>query len=213
MKEKRALGFYNYTVILTYLGMLISFVGISCAIEGRIRDAMICLMLSGICDMFDGSVAATRERNQQEKRFGIQIDSLSDLICFGVFPGILVYIINEKSYFSFFAASFYVLCALIRLAYFNVMEEERQSCEKGARKYYTGLPVTTAALFIPAVYVLGQRNAQVSAVSHVILLFLMATAFILPVKIKKPYIIGKIGILFAGVAEFLLLAAGIGLEV
>lgn len=205
MREKRVLGFYNYTVILTYLGMLISFVGISCAVEGAIRDAMICLMLSGICDMFDGSIASTKERSLQEKRFGIQIDSLSDLICFGVFPGILVYIMNEKSYFSFFAASFYVLCALIRLAYFNVMEEERQSCQEGPRKWYTGLPVTTAALFIPAAYVLGQRNA--------VLLLFMAAAFLAPIKVKKPYIMGKIGLLFFGVVEFLVLAAGIGLEV
>lgn len=205
MREKRVLGFYNYTVVLTYLGMLISFVGISCAIEKEISSAMICLMLSGICDMFDGSIAATKERSLEEKRFGIQIDSLSDLICFGIFPGILAYIMNEKSYLSFLAAGFYVLCALIRLAYFNVTEEERQDSQDGKRKFYTGLPVTTAALFIPAAYVLRRGN--------IILLLVMAAAFLSPIKIKKPYFMGKLGLLFVGIMEFAVLAAGVGLEV
>ena len=84
------LGFYNYTVILTYLGMLIAFSGITFAINGDMHNALICLLLAGVCDMFDGKIASTKERTRQEKRFGIQIDSLSDLIAFGVLPALLI---------------------------------------------------------------------------------------------------------------------------
>lgn len=45
----------------------------------------------------------------------------------------------------------YILAAMIRLAYFNVTEEERQKTEDGARKYYTGVPVTSAALIFPMI--------------------------------------------------------------
>ena len=84
------LGIYNYTVILTYIGMLVSFLGLSFAMGGNIQAALLCLMISGVCDMFDGKIASTMERTKQQKRFGIQIDSLSDLICFGVLPAVIV---------------------------------------------------------------------------------------------------------------------------
>ena len=58
------LGFYNYTVLLTYLGMLISFAGIILTMQGSPYAALICLLLSGICDMFDGRVAATKVRTR-----------------------------------------------------------------------------------------------------------------------------------------------------
>ena len=85
------LGFYNYTVILTYLGMLTGFYGITCLITGNRKGALVCLMIAGVCDMFDGKIASTMTRTKKEKRFGIQIDSLSDLICFGVLPALIVY--------------------------------------------------------------------------------------------------------------------------
>ena len=78
------LGVYNYTVILTYIGMLTGFTGITCAIHNDLKGALICLMIAGVCDMFDGKIASTMERTREEERFGIQIDSFSDLICFGV---------------------------------------------------------------------------------------------------------------------------------
>ena len=84
------LGFYNYTVILTYLGAASGIYGIiTCLSRQSPRIGVLCLMLSGLCDMFDGTVARTRQRSDDEKRFGIQIDSLSDLICFGVLPAFI----------------------------------------------------------------------------------------------------------------------------
>ena len=60
MKEKLN-GYYNYTVILTYLGMLFGFTGIVYITEGEHSLAIICLMIAGVCDMFDGAVAATKQ--------------------------------------------------------------------------------------------------------------------------------------------------------
>ncbi|MCI8327611.1 MAG: phosphatidylserine synthase, partial [Lachnospiraceae bacterium] len=75
MEEKRKLnGYYNYTVVLTYLGMLVGFTGIIYTTEGLYRQAVLCLMIAGVCDMFDGTIAATKQRDEQEKKFGIQID-------------------------------------------------------------------------------------------------------------------------------------------
>ena len=84
------IGFYNYTVWLTFIGMLSSVVGMGFAVQGKIIAAVICLMFSGFCDMFDGIVARTKkDRTDEEKRFGIQLDSLSDIVCFGVLPFVI----------------------------------------------------------------------------------------------------------------------------
>ena len=93
--KKGLLGYYNYTVVLTYMGMLAAFVGIMMVINRDFPEAIVCLMVSGVCDMFDGMVAATKERDDKEKCFGIQIASLSDLISFGVFPALFVYVFLE----------------------------------------------------------------------------------------------------------------------
>ena len=112
---------------------------------------------------------------------------------------------------AFFVSGFYVLSALIRLAYFNVVEEERQEIEGGKRTWYLGLPVTAAAIFIPACYVI-QSELDCTAVMQIALI-MMAVAFVLPFKIKKPYMAGEIGILFTGIIEFAILLLGLGLDI
>lgn len=201
--KKKLLGYYNYTVVLTYCGMLFSFFGLLRVISQDYWNAAFCLMLSGVCDMFDGTVASTRERNEHEKKFGIQIDSLSDLVCFGVLPAVFVYMISEKTPFAALIASLFVLCALIRLAYFNVLEEERQKQTAESRKSYLGVPVTTIAVFLPALYLLYDHRFCKSIFWFPALLILMGVAFLLPVEIRKPGIIGKIGILIIGILEVL----------
>ena len=179
------LGFYNYTVILTYLGMLTGFVGITCASSGNIRGALICLVIAGVCDMFDGKIASTMERTRQEKRFGVQIDSLSDLICFGVLPALIVYA-SGSGRLRLIPCALYALCALIRLAWFNVDEEERQDREPGRRKVYLGLPVTSAALIFPLLIGLG---TEYHWPLHTLLPFvtlLTSSAFLTPFRLKKP---------------------------
>lgn len=214
MEEKKKLcGYYNYTVVLTYLGMLAGFTGIILVGEGSYRQAALCLMAAGVCDMFDGTIAATRQRDEREKRFGIQIDSLSDLVCFGILPALFTYRVSGGSYLAFWMGSLYVLCVLIRLAYFNVLEEERQQKEAGRREWYLGLPVTSAALALPALFLAGGGMASRAGVLFPALLAVMAAAFLLPIKVKKPYLAGKIGIVFTGAAEFVILLMGLGMDV
>lgn len=203
MKTKQGLlGFYNYTVILTYVGMLVAFGGICCAINGNWFQAVICLMVAGLCDMFDGTIAATRPRCVAEKRFGIQIDSLCDLICFGVLPAMLVGAANDRSLISELICGLYVLCALIRLAYFNVLEEERQEQTSERRKYYLGLPVTTIALLLPIVFWMDKLSLVPFSVSGLVLLCIVGIAFLLPIRIPKPRTVGQVLIVLLGALEF-----------
>ena len=203
------LGVYNYTVVLTYLGMLVSFTGIFFAIGGDFKSALICLMISGVCDMFDGKIASTMVRTSQEKRFGIQIDSLSDLICFGVLPAVIVCRAAREVPWAFAISEIYLLCALIRLAWFNVDEEERQAHTQKPRTVYLGLPVTTAALLLPLLAgFCGMTGCPFPFVGPILLLA-MALAFLVPFPLKKPAALGKLGMLLCGGAGFLILFLGV----
>ena len=148
------IGFYNYTVILTYIGLASAVTGIYFAMEGKyVIVSVIALLIAGLCDMFDGKIARTKKnRTEAEKKFGIQIDSLCDLICFGFLPGAIGWAVGMREIYHYLIFVFFTLSAVIRLAYFNVMEEERQKKTKDVRKTYEGLPVTSVALIMPLFY-------------------------------------------------------------
>ena len=75
------IGFYSYTVILTYLSLVFAMVGIHLSVIGLYQWSFICLMMCGICDTFDGMVARSKKnRTEEEKKFGIQIDGTLMLI-------------------------------------------------------------------------------------------------------------------------------------
>lgn len=144
------IGFYSYTVVLTYLGLASAAMGMILTFQGFAKYALFCLAFSGLCDMFDGKVARLKkDRTEDETRFGIQIDSLCDVVCFGAFPMILCYSIGMRGPAGISILVFYLIAGVIRLAFFNVMEEKRQDETDEARKYYQGLPITSIAIILP----------------------------------------------------------------
>ncbi|MBR3418702.1 MAG: CDP-alcohol phosphatidyltransferase family protein [Oscillospiraceae bacterium] len=200
-RRKVLLGYYDYTVILTYFGMLSAFSGILCAINEQFRKAVICLLIAGCCDLFDGAVASTKERTKSEKCFGIQIDSFSDLISFGVLPAVFLYMFSGKSGFSAASAALYTLLALIRLSFFNVTEEERQDSTNSRRTDFQGIPVTTAAMVLPLVYLMYTAGLFVNIQFFTGIMLMLGCGFISIIKIKKPQKTGKIVMLLIGLAE------------
>lgn len=190
----KLIGFYDYTVILTYISLFSGVAGIRFAFEGNHKMAICCLLFSGICDLFDGAVARTKKnRTQDEKNFGIQLDSLCDLVCFGVLPAAFLYTSGVNTWYGQLMLLFYVLCALIRLAFFNVLEIKRQQSEDGCAKSYRGLPVTSAAIVFPCFYSLGAVVIPPSAmlVIHYILPVAMGFLFIADFSVPK-FDIGKL---------------------
>jgi len=208
--KKRLLGYYDYTVVLTYCGMLSAMAGILRVLQDDFLGGMIFLMTAGVCDMFDGAVASTKDRSESEKCFGIQIDSLSDLISFGVLPGLFVCRMLDGCRGSGILAAGFVLCALIRLAYFNVLEADRQKQTTERRKSYLGIPVTTIALLLPAAYLLYDMDVFRTRAVFPILMILTAAGFLSNVEVPKPQKAGKLVMLGLGVAELIGLLLRIG---
>ncbi len=203
------IGVYDYTVIATYASLFVGLCGIFAAMEGYGILAVFALMLSGILDAFDGRIARTKKnRTEREKRFGIQIDSLNDLICFGVLPAVIGYAFGCKAIWFLATLSFFVLAALIRLAYFNVTEEERQNTTNEVRKYYLGLPVTSAALLVPFFWLLPHYLPLNAEITYAAALFVFGVLFITPVQIKKPGLAGILILAALGLLELAFLFVG-----
>lgn len=181
------IGFYGASVILTYLGLAFGVVGISLAFNGSIPEAVMCLILAGVCDMFDGTVARACKRSELEKKFGIQIDSLADTVSFGVFPVILGICMGFTSKLNIVIYVMYVLAAVIRLAYFNVTAEEKTiKRNKDKVSYYVGLPVTSIAIILPLTYNLNIFKPEIFSKAFPLVMFMVALLFVLNFKLKKP---------------------------
>jgi len=221
------IGVYDYTVILTYMSLISGVLGIIIAVTGAGHPELgiFFLMVSGILDTFDGRVAKTKKnRTDMEKNFGMQIDSLADLICFGILPvsiglanlrisGIFTELVKRKNYEGSFPmliillviALFYVLAALIRLAYFNATTEMRvEEAKETGVTYYVGLPVTSSALIFPLVMILHFFGKWDLTVFYFLVMLIVAMAFVMNIKVRKP---GKVGIaifIAIGVIEFIL---------
>lgn len=192
------IAYYNYTVILTYLSLISALFGTHLAFRGEPVGALICLLLCGAFDSFDGMVARTKKgRTEEEKKFGIQIDSLVDMFSFGIFPAIIGYTMGLNGWLWFAIFALYAICAVSRLGYFNVAEEMRQKETTEKRKYYQGLPVTSSSLIFPAVYLL-KAAVGLGTMQGIygIMMLVVALAFVIDFKVIKP---GLKGILAMGV--------------
>lgn len=182
------IGFYDYTVILTYLSLILGVVGMALSSKGLFGVAVLCLLLCGICDAFDGMVARRKkDRTEDEKAFGIQIDSLCDAVSFGVAPALLCYHMGMDSVLGVGILTLYCLCGVIRLAFFNVLEAKRQQTESGSGKTYRGLPITSSAIVLPIYYLLRFLLSWDTFVKGLYLVMsAMGLLFVLDIPVKKP---------------------------
>ncbi|MBQ3078163.1 MAG: CDP-alcohol phosphatidyltransferase family protein [Clostridia bacterium] len=199
----KLIGYYNRSVYLTYLSGVVSVVGVVLALEEKVGAALTCLMLSGLFDMLDGTVAAHTERSAEARKFGIQIDSLCDIFCFCVFPALLCYQLGATSWWSVAAMSLLIVCGIIRLGYFNVQEELRQQQTTEKRKSYQGLPVTSTSLIFPLALLILDRFPLPYGIALPVLMTAVACAFVLDIPVVKPQGKGKLLLVAAGVVLFL----------
>ncbi len=175
----RQLDFPN---IFTLTGLIISLLSAIFAIQGNFYLAAICLIYAGLTDMLDGVVARSMQRTQLQSEVGKQLDSIVDVCSFGFAPAIFAYCFGLQDIFSITLLIFYVAINGLRLSYFNstgLISNEKE-------EYFTGLPVTYAALFITLAF-----TASVF-VSHFVMklildgvYFLLAVAMIANFKMIK----------------------------
>ena len=185
------IGKYDKSVIVTYLGTLSSMIGIYFILGGeipRITGAIICLMIAGICDMFDGKIARMcKNRTEKDIQYGIQIDSLADMVSFIVYPIIIFYGVtkafdcNIYPFISIPILTLFTVCGISRLAFFNINTATEKTVE-----YYSGLPVTSTAMIFPLIYLLRYvLSPNIFVIVYFITFAIIAFLMVYNFKVKK----------------------------
>lgn len=199
---KKFIGFYRSCDLLTMTGTSMALLGTVFAINGNKLLPIFCLIISGICDAFDGKLARKHESTKEQSVYGVQLDSLSDLISFGVFPLVLtVCCLPKNCYYAWIALIFYSLCGMIRLAYFNTLD----ICNKSEKGYFIGAPITTISIIYPLVYLACFINhfKYYPLIASIFFIF-VGISFIYRIKIKKLDEKGKLILSILGVVFILI---------
>ena len=107
--------------------------------------AVLCILVSALLDMFDGKIARFLD---QSSSFGLELDSLSDLVCFGVAPSVILYLASMQQIgkIGWGICMFYTVCCALRLARFNVVHRCAEDVSDLNRKYFTGIPAPAGAI-------------------------------------------------------------------
>ena len=189
------IGVYNLANCVTYLGIAAAVVGICFADKPKI--AMLMLLVSGICDLFDGRVARMFPRTETEKRFGIQLDSFADTVSFVIFPA--VFLLRQwRTVWMALTAIVYVFAGVTRLCWFDITTD-------GATKYFQGMPVTCAAMWLPLLYCIALLAGFDATIAAAILVFVMGVLFIANIPVKKPGRKGAVVLVVCAIAMALVL--------
>ena len=174
-REDRRRGIYVLPNLVTTASLFCGFYAIIAAISGNFYQAALSILIAAVLDGVDGRIARL---TRTTSAFGVQYDSLSDLIAFGLAPGVLVFLWALKPFnrFGWMAAFLYVVCGALRLARFNVQSGQV------SHNYFVGLPIPAAAtivattiLFIYQIGGTGSSGYLAVLVTIYVLSFLMVS--------------------------------------
>jgi CDP-diacylglycerol--serine O-phosphatidyltransferase len=169
-------GVYIIPNLFTTGGLFSGFYAIIATLNHQYRTAAIFILVAQLCDMLDGRVARL---TRTASSFGVQYDSLADLIAFGVAPGILLYTwaLRPWGRWGWLAATLYVTCGALRLARFNV---QIGSVEK---RHFVGLPIPAAANVVASTVLLYYYfGGQGDTSKHIMMLLVVFTVAALMVS-------------------------------
>lgn len=160
MNDKKITSFIALPDLLSMLNASSGYLSILLSINGALKPACIMMLTAVLFDSLDGWVARKRGRRDIHG-FGKNMDSLSDVISFGVAPSILMYsAAADFRYINILVGLLIVLCGILRLSRFNVLI--------GGGKNFTGLPIPVAAVIVSSFYLTGFYS-ELSAASIMVL--------------------------------------------
>jgi len=175
-EKKRSIrqrGIYLLPNLFTTGAMFAGFYAITSALNGRFETAAISIFVAMILDGLDGRVA---RMTNTESEFGVQYDSLSDMVSFGVAPGIVMYIWAFESLgkLGLFAAFVHTAGGALRLARFNTQVEVAD------RRYFQGLPSPAAAAILAgALWISLELGYEVESIKYLVLILTISTGLLM----------------------------------
>jgi CDP-diacylglycerol---serine O-phosphatidyltransferase len=173
-------GFYVLPNLFTTASLFSGFLAIMWAISGRFEASALAILASGLLDGLDGKVARL---TKSQSDFGVQFDSLSDLVAFGVAPAITIFLWQTHIFGRLgMLASFLLLaCAALRLARFNV----QTGC--ASKKFFIGLPTPASACSLAMLILVAgylPENMPANLLPGVTLVLMYALSFLMVSRIR-----------------------------
>ena len=166
--------------LFTAMNMFCGFYAMVAAINGKFVAAAYAIIIAGIFDNLDGKIArATRSTSQ----FGVEFDSLADLVSFGVAPGLLMYlwVLSPLGRIGWLAAFLFVVCGALRLARFNTQVGTVSS------DYFVGLPIPAGAGMNAVVVLFCHKIGMADQVHPLIMLIMLyCLSFLMVSTVKYP---------------------------
>lgn len=146
-EDSVARGIYILPNLITSGSLFAGFYSIAATYNGQFEKAAMAIIAGVVLDGLDGRVA---RMTRTTTRFGVEYDSLADLVSFGVAPAFLVYgwALSQFGRWGWLAAFLFLICGALRLARFNV---QINTVEKGQ---FNGLPIPAAATFVASIILL-----------------------------------------------------------
>jgi CDP-diacylglycerol--serine O-phosphatidyltransferase len=173
---------------VTAVGLAAAVWAITLAVHGDPLAALAVLTAAGLADLMDGFVARRTRRDEAQRRFGVALDSLADVVAFLALPAVILAAAGPVGPGRTALLVLYAAAGLTRLAAFDAAAYER--VQAGAADepatHYTGLPVTYAALVLPVAGLLSVPLPGGLAAWLTPALALLAVAFVTPVPVPKP---------------------------
>lgn len=196
------IGYFSAANSVTLFGLVSAVTACFLAANGNFKFAITMLLVSCLCDAFDGKIARSkRNRTPAEKFYGVQLDSLCDVISFGVAPCFISYAFGFNGALDVIIYGLFIVCGATRLAYFNTLSNEQPG---KMMKTFRGMPIPVSTLVISILFLLTTFIAPGTSIwIFRIVLFVNAIAFIVNVKIKKPTMIQ--GAIFLGIQIIVIL--------
>jgi CDP-diacylglycerol--serine O-phosphatidyltransferase len=171
-------GVYLLPNLLTSASLFGGFYSMVAALDGKFEVAAIAILISAVLDCLDGRIARLTGTTS---RFGMEYDSLADLVAFGLAPGFLVFVWAVRPFgrYGWLAAFLFVVCGALRLARFNV-----EAPSVGSKRF-NGLPIPAAAAFIAATVLLFHYVGQGQIPKHIAVpIIVYALSFLMVSNVK-----------------------------
>jgi CDP-diacylglycerol--serine O-phosphatidyltransferase len=164
--------------LITVLAICAGLSGIRLAIEGRFEVAVVMVLIAAFLDGIDGRMARMLKATS---RFGAHMDSLADIVNFGVAPALVVYafLLDEAGALGWMAALIFAIACCLRLARFNVMIEKPDKSD-WRHDYFVGVPAPAGATLVLLPVYLGFLGLEKSPVlAYLAVFFTLLVAFLL----------------------------------
>ncbi len=181
-KENFRKGIFILPNFFTSMNIFCGFYAILASIDARFTDAAIAILIGGIFDLLDGKIARATNTTS---RFGIEYDSLADLVTFGMAPALMMilWVLKPMGRLGWVAGFLFMICGALRLARFNTTADAPKSSNN-----FEGLPIPAAAAMTCVTVLLFSRlniNPEIYRIVFLVMLYVLSFCMVSSIKYQS----------------------------